>query len=250
MRHDEVLNPVRIVSTVPSQTELLSYLGLDDELVGITKFCVHPEHIYRSKTRIGGTKDLDIAGIRALSPDLILANKEENDKDQITELSKTFKVHVTDVHDLPSALDMIKEVSRMTEKEENGRNLIDEIQRGFDELAILSSSKSVLYLIWKNPWMSVGRDTFIRDILSRCGFKNVMDHETRYPEVDLAHVTPELVFLSSEPYPFKENHIDELRSQFPLAQFHLVNGEYFSWYGSRLVGSPRYLSGLIDAIQP
>jgi ABC-type Fe3+-hydroxamate transport system substrate-binding protein len=245
-----MLNPMRIVSTVPSQTELLSFLGLDDEIVGITKFCVHPEHIYRHKTRIGGTKDLDLALIASLSPDLIFANKEENEKVQIHELSKSFKVHVTDVHDLESALDMIKTVSKLTNREEEGRTLAQEVERKFKELEPLHPKKSVLYLIWKKPWMSVGRDTFIRDILNRCGLMNVMDDQLRYPEVKFEEVNPELILLSSEPFPFKESHIEEIQSLFPEAHIHLVNGEYFSWYGSRLAKAPKYLMELIGAIQP
>jgi ABC-type Fe3+-hydroxamate transport system substrate-binding protein len=248
--HDEMLNPMRIVSTVPSQTELLSYLGLDDEIVGITKFCVHPEHIYRHKTRVGGTKDLDTELIASLSPDLIITNKEENEKEQVSKLSKSIKVHVTDVHDLTSALDMIKEVSLMTDREEKGQALIHEIEKGFNSIEPLSPKKSVLYLIWKNPWMSIGRDTFIHDILNRCGLTNVMDNQLRYPEVTFEEVNPDLIFLSSEPFPFKEGHIEELRSFFPEAQILLVDGEYFSWYGSRLAKAPKYLNELIGAIQP
>ena len=132
---------MRIVSTVPSQTELLSHLGLDDEIVGITKFCVHPDHIYRQKTRIGGTKDLDLALIASLSPDLILSNKEENEKDQITELSKSFKVHVTDVHDLESALGMIKEVAQLTEREDEGHDFGTRNQEGVQEVGTSASKK-------------------------------------------------------------------------------------------------------------
>jgi len=240
---------MRIISTVPSQTELLSYLGLDDSLVGITKFCVHPDYIFRSKTRIGGTKNLDLNLIRSLKPDLILANKEENEKDQIQELAQDFKVNVTDVKDLDSALKMIREVSAICGKSKEGNALIQLIESEFKTLVPLVEKKKVLYLIWRDPWMSVGHDTFIHDMLGRCGMVNVCADTSRYPELDLTQVEADLVLLSSEPFPFNEKHIAECQVHFPDAHIKLVDGAIFSWYGSRMKEAPRYLQGVIDAIR-
>jgi len=239
----------RIVSLVPSQTELLSSLGLDEQIVGITKFCVHPEHVYRNKTRVGGTKEVDLDKVRVLKPDLILANKEENVKDQIEALAKEYTVHVTDVHDLDSALDMIQEVGRLCNRSKEGRQLSEEIRLEFQALVPLSAPLRTLYLIWKDPYMTIGRDTFIHDLLSRCGFLNVFAESERYPAFELSEIdAPEVVLLSSEPYPFKQKHIDELQAVWPEVRFELVDGEYFSWYGSRLMGSAGYFKGLVERL--
>jgi ABC-type Fe3+-hydroxamate transport system substrate-binding protein len=240
---------MRIISTVPSQTELVAYLGLEEDLVGITKFCVFPDSIYRTKTRIGGTKTLDLDLIRSLSPDLILANKEENVKEQIEELQKDFNVYVSDVKGLSSALEMIHEVSSLTHRQDEAEILTKEIENTFLGLKRNSKSLSCLYLIWKEPWMSVGNDTFIHDMISRCGWANVCEDSTRYPEVILEEFQPDIILLSSEPFPFKEQHKDELQLSFPNAKILLVDGTFFSWYGSRMKDAPEYFQELIDAVQ-
>ena len=240
---------MRIISTVPSQTELVAYLGLEDDLVGITKFCVFPDSIFRYKTRIGGTKTLDLDLIRSLSPDLILSNKEENIKEQIEELRRDFNVFVSDVKELPSATEMIKEVSRLTHRQSEGDMLIRAIKKSFIGLKPSSKSLSCLYLIWKEPWMSVGKDTFIHDMVSRCGWTNICEDSIRYPEVKFDELQPDTILLSSEPFPFKEQHKEELQSSFPDAKILLVDGTYFSWYGNRMKDAPGYFQGIIDAIQ-
>lgn len=238
---------MRIVSTVPSQTELLSYLGLDDHIVGITKFCVHPDHIYRSVKRIGGTKELDLSAIDDLRPDLIIANKEENVKEQIEELQEKYEVHVTDVHDLDSALEMIRDVGAFVKRKREANELVTEIKKRFDRIRNKASYR-VLYLIWQEPYMSVGADTFIHDMLNYCGLDSVTSHLERYPEVRAGTLEPELILLSSEPFPFKEKHVQAIAEAWPQAHIKLVDGEYFSWYGSRLLDSPRYFEALIDSL--
>ncbi len=239
---------MRIISTVPSLTELLSHLGLDDEIVGITKFCIHPEHIFRHKTRIGGTKDLKLDLIRSLKPDLIIANKEENDRSQIEELQKDSAVLLTDISDLDSALSAIVSIGERTGKQEEALTLSKKINQEFENL-IPSRPRKVLYLIWQEPYMSVGKDTFIHDMLLRCGFENVTGSDTRYPEVNASDFDPELILLSSEPFPFKEKHMAVIRSHWPKAEIKLVDGEYFSWYGSRMLGASSYFKELMNELK-
>lgn len=241
--------PRRIVSVVPSQTELLFDLGLDTEVVGITKFCVHPEAWFRSKMRVGGTKQLHLERIKALEPDLIIANKEENTRDQIEALSTEFPVWTSDISTLDHALIMIKQLAAVTGKEERGLQIAQTITERFAALQAKASHVRTLYLIWKNPWMSVGHDTFIHDMMSRAGLVNVCADLNRYPQLSAAEIIdrkPELVLLSSEPYPFKEQHIAELQAILPDTSIQLTDGEMFSWYGSRLLHTAGYLNALAE----
>ncbi|MCB0700102.1 MAG: ABC transporter substrate-binding protein [Chitinophagales bacterium] len=239
----------RIISLVPSQTELLADLGLNDEVVGITKFCVHPEAWFRSKERVGGTKTLNIDKIRELKPDLIIANKEENEKEQIEELANEFPVWISDVDTLPHALLMMQVVGQMTGTDGDAVNLVDEIVHAFTGLNHAAEPKKVAYLMWRDPWMTVGGDTFIGHMIHVLGWKNAYEKQTRYPEVtaeDLKAINPDMVLLSSEPFPFKEKHIAEVKTVLPNAQVKLVDGEMFSWYGSRLLKATDYFRELLS----
>jgi ABC-type Fe3+-hydroxamate transport system substrate-binding protein len=245
---DIAFPPKRIVSVVPSQTELLHDLGLEDEVVGITKFCIHPDGWFRSKTRIGGTKKLDIDKIRAIKPDLIIANKEENEQAQIEALAAEFPVWISDIQTLPQALQMIQVVGLITDREMKANEIVDEIVQGFTKLQRAAGAKKVAYFIWYNPWMSVGGDTFISNMIRTIGWHNVLAGKSRYPEVTLEELKahdPELVLLSSEPFPFKEKHIAEVKATLPNADVQLVDGEMFSWYGSRLLKAVAYLQALV-----
>jgi len=235
---------MKIISLVPSQSELLWHLGLRQELVGITKFCIHPGEMFRSVTRVGGTKTVNIDTVRSLKPDLIVANREENEREQIETLQKEFRVHVTDIYTLPDALNMIREVSTLVNKTEEGKKLVAEIENKFAELHVFSPRKKAIYLIWKNPYMAAGPNTFIDDMLLRAGFENIVT-EPRYPEISIEQIktlNPEVVLLSSEPYPFKEKHIEEFKQAGLRAQ--VVDGEMFSWYGSRLLQAPAYFTAV------
>ncbi len=240
--------PQRIISLVPSQTELLYDLGLGDRVVGITKFCVHPEEWFRTKARVGGTKKIDIEKIRVLKPDLIIGNKEENERADIEALEKEFPVWMSDINDLDGALDMIRRVGELTGTSPKAEAIATEIAANFAQLVPATEGYSVAYLIWRNPWMAAGPGTFIHDMLRRCGHTNAFaDRTERYPEVnpaELAAADPDLIFLSSEPYPFAEKHISELNLILPGAPVRLVDGEMYSWYGSRLLRSPAYFSGV------
>jgi len=240
--------PRRIVSLVPSQTELLHDLGLEEEVIGITKFCVHPQHWFRSKTRIGGTKKLHTDIIRRLQPDLIIANKEENVREQVEELAREFPVHTTDVWDLDSSLQMIRDVGTLTGRPEQANSIANRIRHAFDELEKnVSSTLPAAYLIWKDPYMTIGHDTFIHDMMNRCGFENVFANRSRYPSITLPELQTancKLLLLSSEPYPFKQKHIEELQALLPGKKILLADGEMFSWYGSRLLHAPAYFAHL------
>ncbi len=243
--------PRRIVSLVPSQTELLYTLGLDQEVVGITKFCVHPAAWYREKTRVGGTKTLNLEKIEALRPDLIIGNKEENDRAQIEALAARWPVWISDILTLEDAYDMVLRVGELTGKAVAASDLTAEIRQKFDRLAVYPSSIRAAYFIWRKPYMVAAADTFIHDMLGRAGFQNVFAHLTRYPEVsldDLAAAQPDVLLLSSEPYPFAEKHFRPFREACPEAKIVVVDGEMFSWYGSRLLAAPGYFEGLREEI--
>lgn len=239
--------PNRIISLVPSQTELLSYLGLENETVGITKFCVHPTDWFRSKPRIGGTKNINLQKIISLQPDLILCNKEENVKEQVEELATLFPVYLSDVSSFADAIEMITEVGKLTEKKDEANFLTKKINANFDALQKPPQSIRTAYLIWNNPYMTIGGDTFISDMMAKAGFDNVFKNENRYPEINiqqLKHHRPEVVLLSTEPYPFKQKHIDDLQTHLPGIKTLLADGEMFSWYGSRMLKAPEYFQYL------
>lgn len=242
--------PKRIISIVPSQTELLFELGLKDEVIGITKFCVHPVARFETVTKVGGTKKLNIELIRSLKPDLIIGNKEENSREDIELLRAAFPVWMSDISTLEEAMAAIGQIGALVDREPEAAYLNHLISAGFTDLQTLALErgidKKVVYLIWKGPYMLAGKNTFIDDILTKNGLTNLMK-ESRYPEVDLAQLQalkPELIMLSSEPYPFREKHINELKAAIPGAKIMLVDGEMFSWYGSRLVKAVEYLFSL------
>lgn len=243
--------PQRIISVVPSQTELLFDLGLDAEIVGITKFCIHPASKVRSKVIVGGTKTLHLDQIHALQPDLILANKEENTREQIRELQRHYPVHITDVVTLPDALAMIREVGQLVGRKQQAEEMAMQIAQSLFVLSSHSSlsspSPSVAYFIWRKPYMVAAGGTFIDAMLEAAGFQNAFARQTRYPEIvpdDLRTANPDLIFLSSEPYPFAQKHVAELQAICPSARVQVVDGEVFSWYGSRLLLADRYFRNL------
>jgi ABC-type Fe3+-hydroxamate transport system substrate-binding protein len=247
--------PSRIVSLVPSQTELLFDLALDATVVGITKFCIHPETWFRSRTRVGGTKKVHFDIINKLHPDLILANKEENTREEIEKLTMTYPVWISDISTLDDACDMIRSISTITATSVKGASIINNIITAFETLKKPVNKPRVCYLIWRDPYMTTGHDTFIHDMLHRCGFENVFAGRTRYPIVSLDEIAAascDYVFLSSEPYPFTDKHALELKiglKDNKPGKFILVDGEYFSWYGSRLMSAAFYFQTLIDKLQ-
>jgi ABC-type Fe3+-hydroxamate transport system substrate-binding protein len=233
---------------VPSQTELLHYFGLEDEVVGLTKFCIHPEHWYRTKKRVGGTKQVKINEVAKLQPDLIIANKEENTLEDVAALRELAPVYVSDIRDLDDAQGMIEALGKLCGKAERAKDLNRSISSSFAALADAIDSEpptKVLYLIWKDPIMAAGRDTFIQAMLDQAGLKNVLNtDDQRYPSLEreaIQGMQPDVLLLSSEPFPFKGKHSEEIAQWFPHIHIKEVDGEVFSWYGSRLLKTADYL---------
>ena len=239
----------RIVCLNPSQTETLIDLELEEEVVGVTKFCVHPSYLRKTKTVVGGTKKVDFEKIRKLNPDIVLCNKEENTQEIVETLEKEFPVHVTDVSNLQDALEMLKQYGQLFNRTKQAEELSSKIlseKEQFDKFIKTKIKKRVAYFIWQNPYMVTGKDTFIHHMLEINGFENVFAQHDRYPTTsleELSNLSLELILLSSEPFPFKESHQQELQQKLGI-EVKLVDGEYFSWYGSRLLGAFQYFRSL------
>jgi len=236
-------SPKRIISLVPSQTELLADLGLDYKVVGITKFCVHPESWQKTKTIVGGTKKFRFDVIESLKPDLIIGNKEENYQEGIEQLKSRYPVWMSNIVTLDDALAMIRQIGELTDTSTRAMQIAVQIRNSFSSFEKMHPLRT-LYLIWHNPWMGAAPGTFIHEMLEMSGLLNCLSNHTRYPELNQAAIeslNPELILLSSEPFPFTQKHIDEISALFPKAKVMLVDGEMFSWYGSRLKKFPQYL---------
>ena len=241
---------MRIVSLVPSITESLFDFGLTEmEVVGRTKFCIHPKTLITKVPVIGGTKNLNLDKIKALKPDLIIANKEENEKLQIEELGKYFEIWLTNIENLQDNQNFLTELGTLLNKQELALNFNEKINVIFDSSKELAPKK-VAYLIWKNPYMTVGSDTFIHEIIEKIGFTNLFKDSKRYPEISVNQMKEaEYVFLSSEPFPFQQKHIDELQKELPDSKIMLVDGEAFSWYGTHLSRCGDYFKTLREIIE-
>ena len=243
--------PVKIVSLVPSITELLFDLGLRNEVAGITKFCVHPEEWFKTKTRVGGTKTVNIEIVEDLQPDLIIVNKEENEKSQVEILARQFNIWLTDVKNLEDATNMIIDIGLLVGKYGNAKKLSNSILTKFKLLKPLNPPIKTAYFIWRDPYIAAGGDTFISDIMTRCGCINNFKNLLRYPEVspqDFVDKDCKLILLSSEPFPFNENHIADVNQLFRGISVELVDGEMFSWYGSRLIKAVPYFEKVINQL--
>lgn len=261
--------PKRIVSLVPSQTELLYDLGLEDSIVGITKFCVHPFHLKATKAIVGGTKQVKIDKIKALQPDIIIANKEENTLEIVESLKDICPIWVTDIITIEDNLQMISDFGQLFNKRIEAQKWIDKTNfalADFQHFIKDKEVKKVAYFIWANPYMVAGGDTFINELLKLNKFENIYDnHETRdgakqsvakyegrYPEIVIQKMRiqgdPDYVLLSSEPFPFKDEHAFELGRHTHHATTIFVDGEMFSWYGSRLVKAIEYFKSLHERL--
>ena len=249
------LQPKRMVSLVPSQTELLFDLGLDEEIVGVTRFCIHPAEKISQKTRIGGTKDFDLEKIMALKPDLIIGNKEENYIEGIEELKRHFPVWMSDIFSLDDAYNMMRDMGEMTSKQAEAEVIIVEIKARLSQPSLATRPSPLLscaYFIWRKPYMVAAGGTFIDHMMGVLGVRNAFAELERYPEVraeQIAGQHPDLIFLSSEPYAFRERHVAEFRTLCPDAKVIIVDGELFSWYGSRLRHTAGYFKELRGEIE-
>jgi len=241
--------PQRIVSLVPSQTHLLVELGLGDRVIGITKFCIHPKTWSKTKTKVGGTKNVNIDKIISLQPDIIIGNKEENTKEDIEKLAALFPVWISDINSVSESLQMIEQVSEMLDCKQIGKGILDKIENALTRRMQIQQQNSVLYLIWKKPWMSINKNTYIFDLLMHFGLQPIEFNSTeRYPKLSeemLAALNPSLILLSSEPFPFKQKDIETLQRIVPHAKVLFIDGESCSWYGSFLLKSIAYLNTYI-----
>jgi ABC-type Fe3+-hydroxamate transport system substrate-binding protein len=242
--------PNKIICLVPSITSYLHAIGINNEVVGITKFCIHPNIWYQQKQKIGGTKDIQIEKIKLLQPDLVIASKEENVLNQIKAIRDFSQVYTTDITNISSALDTLTQLGKIVGKEKEATTLVQSIEIS------LSSFKptaffSCIYLIWKKPYYTIGGDTYINDILLKMGLHNLFQSHTRYPEVTIETMIalkPDVILLSSEPYPFKEKHIKELSDYLPNTKIILVDGEIFSWYGNKMLEIKAYYNQLLSEL--
>jgi len=244
--------PERIISLVPSITYSTYSLNLEKEVVGITRFCKYPKEWKKQKTIIGGTKDIKIEKIIDLKPDLILTNKEENTKEIVEQLEKITSIYVSDVKDIETNNTFLKNLGIITKKVNEAEKINTEIKQLIvKNQNIISKTFKTLYFIWREPWMVAGTDTYINEMMRLNGFQNIINQK-RYPVIDLKKIqnnSPEIIFLSSEPYPFKEKHRQELKSYFPNTKIILVDGEPFTWFGSYTVQGLTYLQKLYKNIK-
>ena len=225
--------PKRIICLVPSLTELVAYFEMDAEVVGITKFCIYPTTWFQSKERIGGTKNIDIEKVKSLQPDLIIGNKEENTKDDMEALMAFAPVWMSDVNSIEDANHLITCLAEIFNKEDKGQALIGDLNNYFLSHASEGEGKSVLYFIWHSSGFVAGKNTYINSYLTSIGYQNCVAMD-RYPEVtSLGFLEPDVVLLSSEPFPFNETHVPFYQELFPNAEIKLVDGERYSWYGVR-----------------
>lgn len=227
--------PERIISLVPSITEYLYALGLGDRVVGITKFCIYPEEWFKNKPRIGGTKTPDVAKIKSLAPDLIIGNKEENRVEDIEHLKEIAPVWMSDVNSIEDMYEMIRDLAIILGVEAEGPKLVEQWNAYFKSNCYQGQGKKALYVIWKDPIMVVGKNTYIDSYLTAIGYENCVK-DARYPVwSENAAYNPEVVLLSTEPYPFKETDFEYFKTLFPNAEVALISGEECSWYGVRNV---------------
>jgi ABC-type Fe3+-hydroxamate transport system substrate-binding protein len=245
--------PRRIVSLCPSQTELLFALGAGGSVVGATQWCVHPKPQVDAVVKVGGTKKVNLKKIEALQPDFILCEKEENTPDMVAALAARYPVYVTNVESVADALRMIADVGHVVGQAAAATALITQIEAAFTRIPRSEAPLRVAYLIWKDPYMAVGPTTYINDVLARCGLINVLaNHAARYPVIslqELATAQPQMVLLSSEPYEFTAEHVGEIQGALPQATIQLVDGEMFSWYGSRMLPAAQYLAQWLKQVK-
>jgi len=246
---------LRIVSLVPSQTELLCDLGLEANLVGVTKFCVHPYQLKSTKTIVGGTKKVHYEKIRLLKPDIIICNKEENTLEMVEKLREICPVWVTNITTIDDNFRMITNFGQLFNKRTEAQKWNDKLAfalASFNQFVQNQPTRKVAYFIWKNPYMAAGSDNYINEMLKLNHFENIYANKGRYPEVEIKKIRiegdPELVFLSSEPYPFKEEDAFEIGRFTHHAKTVFVDGEMFSWYGSRILKAFDYFRKLQQRI--
>lgn len=240
--------PQRIISLVPSISCSIVELGAVFQLVGRTKFCIHPHDKITSIPVVGGTKQIHLEKTQDLQPDLVICNHEENTKEIFDTLqSLSIPVFVTDTKTLSDNDRLLNQLGIILGKEQEALYFQQVIHQEFQSVCDLFKGKKVIYLIWKDPYMSIGGDTFIHNILHQIGLNNCLAEGKRYPTIEesmIENYAPDFIFLSSEPYPFKEQHLSCFQTLFPQAKVVLVQGEYFSWYGTMMKDACSYFREL------
>ncbi|OCS89073.1 ABC transporter substrate-binding protein [Caryophanon latum] len=236
----ELQQPItRIVSLCPAVTETLFALGVGHYVVGRTKFCIFPAEA-ASVPAVGGTKDVNYEAIDALAPQLILCEKEENTKDIVETLAKTYPVYVAQVETIAMALTMIEKLGLLTNSTDAANSLIANI----NAVQLPTLTGRAAYMMWRKPYMVVGATTYINDVLETIGFTNPFTaHDGRYPAVTIEQLQDaqlDYLLLSSEPFPFAQKHIDELQPHLPNTRIQLIDGEMF-WYGAKMKEAAPYL---------
>ena len=250
-RHPKALPGARIVSLVPSLTELLCDLGLSSQLVGRTGFCIHPRDVVRQIPKVGGTKDVDLECIREIAPSHVILNIDENTRDTADALAGFVdNLVVTHPQKPDDNLGLFEDFGFIFSCEQAAKSLTERFRTAKQNLPAKGASQAcdVLYLIWRDPWMTVTPNTYISQMLQLIGWQSVVQDATqRYPIVELKNFVGKIqrVLLSSEPYPFREKHIEEVRAVFgATVEVELIDGEMLSWYGSRSIPSLEYLAAL------
>ncbi|MEI4770630.1 helical backbone metal receptor [Psychrobacillus sp. FJAT-51614] len=242
--------PKRIVSICPAITETLFALGLDNEIIGRTKYCIFPKKTVDKVEIVGGTKEVNEEKIRGLQPDLILAEKEENTKEIVQALEKIAPVFVLEVQSIKDAYRFIKTLGLLTNKEQKADEIIASCKASFPATPV-GNIKKAAYAIWRKPYMVVGGTTYINDVLYTLGFHNPFEKVgSRYPSVtkeEFAKSNLDVLLLASEPFPFQEKHIAEFQDFLPNTKIILVDGEMF-WYGAKMITAGPYLKELIENI--
>lgn len=243
--------PQRMISLCPSLTDTLFALGLGDRMVGRTQFCIHPAEQVEEVRRVGGTKQIKPDVIEEVAPTLIIAEKEENPKEMVESLAKNYPVYVTDVESYEDALRMIEDLGQITGTEMAAQGMVREIETAFASLRPIQPLR-VAYFIWQKPYMVAGHHTYIHSLLTKCGLVNVFaEAEGRYPTVteeEIRIAKPDVILLSSEPFPFQKAHQDAFYDMFPDSKTILVDGEMFSWYGVHMKEAAAYFIELLSML--
>ena len=239
----------RIVCLVPSITELLCDLGLGDQLVGRTGFCIHPWETVRTIPKVGGTKDVKLERVRELAPTHVVVNVDENRREDAEALAEFVpEVLVTHPQEPRDNLALYRRLGAAFGREAEAEALCDEFERAFaSATAGERPARDVLYLIWRQPWMTVAPQTYIAQTLAIFNWHTLPRQASgteRYPQVELGEFAGkvERVLLSSEPFHFKERHLAEVAAAVPGAEVSLIDGEMTSWYGSRAISGLEYLA--------
>jgi ABC-type Fe3+-hydroxamate transport system substrate-binding protein len=251
--------PERIVSLVPSLTEALFAFGLEQEIVGVTRFCVEPRRGVADKTKVGGTKALDVAKIKALEPDLVIASAEENGPEDVTQLiDHGCPVFVTLATSVESAIDLLRQLATITGTTAAARPIIQEAKEALAFAVAAGASGErvrVFCPIWRNPYMTCGRATYVDDVITVCGGRNVFgERQERYPQLELgemAALDPQVILLPSEPYRFTKRHKADFRAFADVTavkngHIFLIDGRMLTWYGPRIARSLSEVKRLLD----